>query len=76
MKHKELMIKEDNTCESCIEIEAENAQLKEEIIELRDANAHLLDRIRSYESKSLKRTKMESIQMKFKYALWNYRHGM
>lgn len=53
MKHKELMIKEDNTCESCIEIEAENARLKEEITELRDANAHLLDRIRSYESKKL-----------------------
>ena len=25
---------------------------------------------------SLKHTKMESILMKFEYALWNYHHGM
>ena len=54
MKHKELQEKEaDNVCEHCDEIEAENAQLKREIVELKDTNAQLLDNIKSLEKRKV-----------------------
>ena len=53
MKHIALQLKEDTPCESCIELEAENERLKQEIIELKDANAHLMDCVRSHEPTKL-----------------------
>lgn len=55
MKHEELsaQLKEENSCEYCDELEEENAQLKKELIELKDTNAHLLDCIMSIESRKL-----------------------
>ena len=40
-------------CECCDELEEENTRLKKELIELKDANAHLLDCVRSNESRKL-----------------------
>ena len=46
-------LKEENSCEYCDELEEENARLRKELIELKDTNAHLLDCIRSNESRKL-----------------------
>ena len=52
MKHKEMQEKkEESSCEYCDSLEAENTELKKQIIELKNANAHLLDCIRSHESR-------------------------
>ena len=45
--------KEESSCEYCDSLEAENTELKKQIIELKNANAHVLDCIRSHESRKL-----------------------
>ena len=54
MKHKQIQEREEErSCEYCGSLEAENTELKKQIIELKNTNAHLLDCIKSHESRKI-----------------------
>ena len=45
--------KEESTCEHCNELEAQNAELRQQIIDLKDANAQLLDQVKQLEMREI-----------------------
>ena len=44
---------EESTCEHCNELEAQNAELRQQIIDLKDANAQLLDQVKQLEMREI-----------------------